>query len=89
MTAQSSPPLPLEAARDLQRLLRAEIGPGLSERELNTVETRFGFTFSADHRVFLAAGLPNGSRRWPDWRNGDPEDLGAGTGGLAYSTVAS
>ena len=75
MTAQSSPPLTLEAARDLQRLLRAEIGPGLTERELDTVERRFGFTFSADHRVFLAAGLPNGSRRWPDWRNGDPEDL--------------
>nr|WSX47744.1 hypothetical protein OG409_01440 [Streptomyces sp. NBC_00974] len=75
MTAQSPPPLTLEAARDLQNMLRAEIGPGLSERELDAVEARFGFTFSADHRVFLAAGLPHGSRSWPDWRNGDPEDL--------------
>ncbi|MGW6785892.1 hypothetical protein [Streptomyces sp. NPDC054987] len=75
MTAHSSPPLTLETARDLQRILRAEIGPGLSERELDAVEARFGFTFSADHRVFLAAGLPHGSRSWPDWRNGDPEDL--------------
>lgn len=75
MTAQSPPPLTLETARDLQRLLRAEVGPGLSERELDAVEARFGFTFSADHRVFLAAGLPHGSRSWPDWRNGDPEDL--------------
>ncbi len=56
-------------------MLRAEIGPGLSERELDAVEAPFGFTFSADHRVFLAAGLPYGSRSWPDWRNGDPEDL--------------
>lgn len=75
MTAQSPPPLTLEAARVLQNLLRAKIGPGLSERELDAVEARFGFTFSADHRVFLAAGLPHGSRRWPDWRNGEPEDL--------------
>ncbi|MFB7264184.1 hypothetical protein ACFCXH_18825 [Streptomyces nojiriensis] len=75
MTAQSLPPLTLESARDLQNMLRAEIGPGLSERELDVVEARFGFTFSADHRVFLAAGLPHGSRSWPDWRNGDPEDL--------------
>lgn len=75
MTAQSPPTLTLEAARDLQKMLRADIGPGLSERELNAIEARFGFTFSADHRVFLAAGLPHGSRSWPDWRHGDPEDL--------------
>ncbi|MER5773744.1 hypothetical protein ABT144_05490 [Streptomyces sp. NPDC002039] len=75
MAVNLPPPLTLEAARGLQRMLRAEIGPGLSDRELDAVEARFGFTFSADHRVFLAAGLPHGSRRWPDWRNGDPEDL--------------
>ncbi|MBP2400853.1 hypothetical protein [Streptomyces syringium] len=77
MTAQSPPPLTPEDARGLQNSLRAQIGPGLSERELDAVEGRFGFTFSADHRVFLAAGLPHGSGRWPDWRNGDPEDLAA------------
>ncbi|MFJ6463084.1 hypothetical protein ACIQM0_18910 [Streptomyces sp. NPDC091387] len=75
MTAQSPPPPALESVRSLQDMLRAEIRPGLSKRELNAVEARFGFTFSADHRVFLAAGLPHGSRSWPDWRNGDPEDL--------------
>ncbi|MFB7587444.1 hypothetical protein [Streptomyces sp. NPDC056169] len=75
MNAQSPPLLTPEAARRLQGMLRAEIGPGLSERELDAVEARFGFTFSADHRVFLGAGLPHGSSRWPDWRNGDPEDL--------------
>ncbi|WP_369146461.1 hypothetical protein [Streptomyces sp. R44] len=56
-------------------MLRTEIGPGLTERELDVVEARFGFTFAADHRVFLSAGLPHGSSGWPDWRNGDPEDL--------------
>ncbi|GAA1317437.1 hypothetical protein GCM10009647_047270 [Streptomyces sanglieri] len=75
MAAPTPPPLTLEAAKDLQSMLRAEIGPGLSEQELDAVEARFSFTFSADHRVFLAAGLPHGSRSWPDWRNGDPEDL--------------
>ena len=75
MTAHAPPSLTPEAARLLQGMLRAEIGPGLSERELDAVEARFGFAFSADHRVFLAAGLPHGSPRWPDWRNGDPDDL--------------
>ncbi|MGW6859167.1 hypothetical protein [Streptomyces xanthophaeus] len=75
MIEQAPEPLTLEAARALQNSLRAEIAPGLSERELNAVEAQFGFNFSADHRVFLAAGLPHGSRSWPDWRNGDPEDL--------------
>ncbi|MFB7610305.1 hypothetical protein [Streptomyces gardneri] len=77
MTAPPPPPssLTLEAARRLQGMLRAEIGPGLEERELDAVEARFGFAFSADHRVFLSAGLPLGSPEWPDWRDGDPEDL--------------
>ncbi|MGW1136413.1 hypothetical protein [Streptomyces zhihengii] len=75
MTAQSPPPLTPEAARNLQSMLQAEIGPGLSEQEFHVVEARYGFTFSADHRAFLTAGLPLGSRSWPDWRNGDPEDL--------------
>ncbi|MEU7041066.1 hypothetical protein AB0A77_08395 [Streptomyces varsoviensis] len=75
MTKPSPPPLTLDAARDLQRMLPAEIGPGLGEQELDSIEARFGFTFSADHRVFLAAGLPHGSREWPDWRHGAPEDL--------------
>ncbi|MFI9118204.1 hypothetical protein ACIGW0_02160 [Streptomyces bikiniensis] len=56
-------------------MLRTEIGPGLTEQELDAVETRFGFTFAADHRVFLTTGLPRGSAGWPDWRDGDPEDL--------------
>ncbi|MFD8826852.1 hypothetical protein ACFV1C_31425 [Streptomyces sp. NPDC059605] len=75
MNASSTPRLTPDTARALQGVLRTRIGPGLTERELDAVEARFGFTFSADHRVFLAAGLPHGSSRWPDWRNGDPEEL--------------
>ncbi|MFJ5140700.1 hypothetical protein [Streptomyces sp. NPDC088707] len=73
----ASPPARLtpEDARVLLRLLPAQIGPGLTEAELDAVEARFGFGFSADHRVFLAAGLPLGSPNWPDWRDGDPDDL--------------
>lgn len=77
LPSSSPPPLTPEAAGKLLGLLPAAIGPGLSERELDAVEARFGFSFSADHRVFLAAGLPHGSPSWPDWRHGDPEDLAA------------
>ncbi|WP_405786748.1 hypothetical protein OG753_01385 [Streptomyces sp. NBC_00029] len=69
------PVLTLEEAKDLQKMLPAEIGPGLDERELGRIEERFGFRFAADHRVFLAAGLPHGTRAWPDWRGGDPAEL--------------
>ncbi|MFF5918545.1 hypothetical protein ACFY8C_09380 [Streptomyces flavochromogenes] len=73
--SSASPRLTTEDARVLLHLLPAEIGPGLSDAELDAVEARFGFGFSADHRVFLAAGLPLGSPNWPDWRDGDPDDL--------------
>ncbi|MFF2629832.1 hypothetical protein ACFVUN_29215 [Kitasatospora griseola] len=66
-------PPSIEAARVWQRRLR-DVAPGLTERELDAVEDRFGFRFAADHRAFLAAGLPTGPS-WPDWRYGDPERL--------------
>ncbi|MFB8404859.1 hypothetical protein [Streptomyces sp. NPDC055912] len=76
-SAPAAPPprLTAEDARALLRLIPAEIAPGLGEAELDAVEERFGFRFAADHRVFLAAGLPLGSPHWPDWRGGDPDDL--------------
>ncbi|WP_345287703.1 hypothetical protein [Streptomyces gulbargensis] len=74
MNAPQTPLLTPDAARALQGMLRTEIAPGLTERELDAVEARFGFTFAADHRVFLSAGLPRGPG-WPDWRDDDPEDL--------------
>ncbi|WP_030299379.1 SMI1/KNR4 family protein [Streptomyces katrae] len=71
-----------EAARRLSQLGRVEVLPGLSDAEFARVEAEFGFEFSDDHRAFLAAGLPTGrpsspGRRqpWPDWRNGDPDEL--------------
>ncbi|MEU4427512.1 hypothetical protein AB0F81_43390 [Actinoplanes sp. NPDC024001] len=65
------------------------IEPGLTGAESERIEREFGFEFAADHRAFLAAGLPvNAGRRppppgvieayaepWPDWRHGDPDRL--------------
>jgi hypothetical protein len=49
---------------------RFPIAAGLTDAEFDGVEHEFGFTFAADHRAFLAAGLPTG-RSWPDWRGTD------------------
>jgi hypothetical protein len=48
--------------------------PGLTDAEFARIEDEFGFHFAADHRAFLAAGLPTG-RGWPDWRTPDREAL--------------
>lgn len=77
-----------QAARNLARTGRCELGPGLTEAEFSRIEGQYGFEFSDDHRAFLAAGLPlNGpmpeepgvihayARPWPDWRDGSPEEL--------------
>jgi len=47
---------------------------GLSDAELDAVEKEFGFSFADDHRAFLAERLPVG-RGWPDWRDGDRDEL--------------
>ncbi|HEY0531394.1 MAG TPA: hypothetical protein VGD29_07335 [Actinoplanes sp.] len=49
---------------------RFPLSPGLSDAEFARIEDEFGFHFAADHRAFLAAGLPSG-RGWPDWRGTD------------------
>lgn len=73
-----------EAAHRLAHAACCTLEPGLSDTEFSRIETTFGFSFSADHRAFLAAGLPVASPReegdtweqpWPDWRNGDLQDL--------------
>lgn len=74
-----SPANPL-TSQDAQALLamlpaRLEVKRGMSERELDHVEERWGFRFAPEHRTLLGAGLPTGSRSWPDWRDGEPEDL--------------
>lgn len=57
------------------RLSEATLTKGMSERELTRVETRLGFRFAPDHRLMLSVALPLGEKAWPDWRDGDDEDL--------------
>jgi hypothetical protein len=75
-----------QAARRLAQTGLYEIGPGLTDAEFARIEQEYGFEFADEHRTFLAAGLPTGSpppqpgvfqsdTPWPDWRNGDPDDL--------------
>lgn len=73
-----------EAARRLARTGQYPIGPGLTAAEFARVERGYGFEFADDHRAFLAAGLPlnrppeegqTWPRPWPDWRDGNPDDL--------------
>lgn len=47
---------------------------GLTEAEVATAETRYGFRVPPDLRAFLQAGLPRGER-FPDWRMGDETAL--------------
>ena len=58
VTAIQPEPLTHETASALLTTLPTEIGPGLSEAELEAIECRYGFTFADDHRVLLQAGLP-------------------------------
>ncbi|MGW6542415.1 hypothetical protein ACWGBH_06120 [Streptomyces massasporeus] len=69
-------PLTSQGAQALLAMLpaRVEVKRGMSERELDHVEGRWEFRFAPEHRMLLAAGLPVGSS-WPDWRDGEPEDL--------------
>ncbi|NUV62788.1 hypothetical protein [Streptomyces sp. CAI-85] len=73
----SENPLSSEDAEALIAMLsaRVEVKRGMTERELDRVEERWGFRFAPEHRTLLGAGLPTGSRNWPDWRDGEPEDL--------------
>ncbi|MFI5930881.1 hypothetical protein [Actinoplanes sp. NPDC051494] len=58
----------------LARFARSPLRPGLTAAELDAVEQEFGFSFADDHRALLAAALPVG-RGWPDWRDGDRDQL--------------
>ncbi|WP_069735430.1 hypothetical protein [Streptomyces sp. EN27] len=72
------------AARRLAELGVCMLEPGLSDAEFDRIETEYGIAFAADHRGFLAAGLPVGRAAppeegesprnpWPNWRDGHPE----------------
>lgn len=89
MTSADGARLGAAAARRLARLRADEIAPGLTDAEIARVEHDYGLEFADDHRAFLAAGLPFNAkprveeagayftweRPWPDWRNGDLEEL--------------
>lgn len=64
----------MTAAELLAASGRFAIRPGLSDAEFDALEAEFAFTFADDHRAFLAVGLPFG-RGWPDWRDGDRDQL--------------
>jgi hypothetical protein len=80
-----------QAARRLAEASSARecsIEPGLTDAEFDRIEREFGFEFAADHRAFLAMGLPvsvpyedqpdvlrTWREPWPDWRNGDRDAL--------------
>src|SRR5437868_9823566 len=79
-----------EAAHLLALSRACEIRPGLTDLEFDRIEAEYGFEFADDHRAFLAAGLPVNSaqepagsawkRPWPDWRDGDEEEIRAHLG---------
>lgn len=62
-------------AQKLLRALPTDVAPGLTGDEFRSLEARYGFRFNPDHRTLLAAGVPGGEPRWPDWR-GSPAVLG-------------
>ncbi|MEU5860846.1 hypothetical protein ABZ815_06720 [Nonomuraea sp. NPDC047529] len=74
-----------EAARRLASSGVCEVRPGLTDEEFAWIGKEYGIEFADDHRAFLAAGLPINSARpdegatwerpWPDWREGDEEEL--------------
>jgi hypothetical protein len=56
------------------RTLGVSIQKGLSDKEILTVEHRFEFQFPPDLKFILQSGLPV-SEKFPDWRNGDTEEI--------------
>lgn len=75
-----------KAARRLAATGIYRFEPGLTDAEFTRIEREHGFEFADDHRAFLAAGLPvnippeegqTWSRPWPEWRDGDPDELRA------------
>lgn len=69
--------VPLRSVSDFRTALArcgAMLALGLSGQELAGVEKRFCITFPPDLRRLLSVALPLGDG-WPDWRNGDHDDL--------------
>ncbi|MGC0417548.1 hypothetical protein [Embleya sp. AB8] len=78
----STPPPDRPTEQDFRRLLAqtgAELAPGLTGAEFDSVEAAFGFRFAADHRLLLSTALPTG-KGWPNWRDGNARGLKAQLG---------
>lgn len=76
----------VERAVDLLRRARTTVDRGLNETELCAVEQRFGFTFSPDHREFLAEVLPTGDL-WVNWRADAAEKIASRLAWPADGTI--
>ncbi|MEV4019272.1 hypothetical protein AB0J35_53200 [Nonomuraea angiospora] len=88
MISEGGAQLGRQAAHRLVQMDCCVIEEGLTDAEFARIEHEYGFDFADDHRAFLAAGLPvhepreeepgtsyAWERPWPDWRNGDPDEL--------------
>lgn len=58
----------------LSKKCGVQFARGLSSIERAQIESRYSFRFPEDLAEFLSVGLPI-SERFPDWRNGNPDDL--------------
>jgi hypothetical protein len=61
---------------DTSPVHRIAFEPGLSDPELEDIESRYGIRFPPDLREFLRTGVPRGDG-FPDWRSGDERKLRA------------
>ncbi|MEV5572330.1 hypothetical protein AB0L06_19980 [Spirillospora sp. NPDC052269] len=88
MISEAGVQLGTRAAQRLVQLGTCVIEAGLTDAEFARIERDHDIEFADDHRAFLAAGLPvhqprdeepgtyhAWERPWPDWRNGDPDEL--------------
>lgn len=58
----------------LMKSCAVDFEPGLSDDELQTIESRYQIQFPSDLRAFLRAAVPRGTA-FPDWRSDSPSEL--------------
>jgi hypothetical protein len=66
---------PFEDLVEKMRARGIDFDRGLTDREVQATEARFGFRFPEDLRALLQIALPKG-RGFPDWRSGNESFLG-------------
>ncbi len=81
MAPQSEFDIEIARSVELMRARAVVFEHGLSDAEVEGVETSYGFRFPPDLRAFLQTALPVsissdwGSDAFPNWRSGDGADL--------------